>query len=202
MSPEQIAVIDAYAPRFREATAGMPYIRRGVFWSELLAFAALADAAGARYVVESGTGLGFSARVLARLFPHVVTIGLEAKPDGLPDNVEFVMGDIVHNMWALDVPKSSAFLVDGPKNEMAVALAAKASKSYVGLKLIAIHDLSHGSPGRELAAMMFPNMTFTDSVAYVNAYGHMDAECLAMAKSRGKKFPAHGPTMGISYARP
>lgn len=196
MSPEQIAVIDAYAPRFMEATAGMSYIRRGVFWSELLAFSALADAAGARYVVESGTGLGFSARVLARLFDSVVTIGLEDKPDGLPDNVDFIQADAWSHMWQCCDGKDCAVLIDGPKHNAAVHLAAE-RQAAKDCCLIGIHDLHHDSPARELAGKMFPNMTFTDSVPYVNAYGHMDEECLSVAKSRSKKFPAHGPTMGI-----
>lgn len=198
MSPEQIAVIDAYAPRFREATAGMTYIRRGVFWSELLAFAALADAAGARYIVESGTGLGFSARVLARLFPHVTTIGLEDKPDGLPDNVEFVPGDAHEIMWERVGP-DAAVLIDGPKHNAAVHLACERLEAK-DCCLIGIHDLSHDSPAREMASMIFPGIVYTDSLAYVKAYGDMDAECLAMSGKRGKKFPAHGPTMGLIRA--
>lgn len=199
MSPEQIAVIDAYAPRFRETTAGMAYIRRGVFWSELLAFAALADAAGARCIVESGTGLGFSASVLAQLFPHVTTIGLEDKPDGLPDNVQFVQADAWESMWEWCGGKEYAVLIDGPKHNAAVHLACERLEAK-DCCLIGIHDLSHDSPAREMASMIFDGIVYTDSLAYVKAYGHMDAECLAMAGKRGKKFPAHGPTMGIIRA--
>lgn len=195
MTPAQISAIASYAPRFHEATQGLHYIRRGVFWSELLAFAALANAAGAEYVVETGTGLGFSARVLARLFPRVITIGLEDKPEGLPDNVTFVAADAIHSAWE-HVGPSSAVLIDGPKHNKAVHLADALRNEWTP-KVIAVHDCARGMPAREPLCLYFPGMVFTDEPRYVDAYGHLDKECLDMAALNAKTFPDHGPTLGI-----
>lgn len=193
MSP--LSVIAKHAPAFHAAVAGMPYVRRGVWWSELLAFYACAKEAGATYVVESGTGLGHSARVLARLFKDVFTVGLEPTPTDLPSNVVAIQGDAWEHMWTHCAP-NAAVLIDGPKHKEAVRLAEE-RQAAKDCCLIGIHDLQHGSPGREFAAMMFPKMWFTDANDYVDAYGHMDAACLAMAVSRKKHFMDHGPTMGI-----
>lgn len=192
MSP--LHVIAKHAPAFHAATAGMPYVRRGVWWSELLSFYACAKEAGATYVVESGTGLGHSASVLARLFPEVITIGLEPAPH-LPANVTAVTGDAWEVLLDVRMP-DAAFLIDGPKHQEAVRLARHVVEHHKP-KALAIHDLQHGSPGREYAAMMFPAMWFTDSPDYVAAYGNMDADCIHMASSRGKTFTTHGPTLGI-----
>lgn len=186
--------IAKHAPAFHAATEGMHYVRRGVWWSELLAFYALAKEAGATYVVESGTGLGHSARVLARLFPEVWTIGLEPAPE-LPPNVRFVQGDAHAEMWQYVGPQG-ACLIDGPKHKEAVKLARDLQRQWAP-KLIAIHDMQHGSPGREIAAMMFPTMWFSDAPDYVQEYGYMDDECAFMAASRNKIFANHGPTLGI-----
>lgn len=188
-------VIAKHAPAFHAATAGMPYVRRGVWWSELLAFYACAKEAGATYVVESGTGLGHSASVLARLFDNVVTIGMEPPPPRLPDNVTVVTGDAWEHMWG-HCNRKAAVLIDGPKHGAAVHLAEE-RQAAKDCCLVAIHDLQHGSPGRELAAMMFPKMWFSDQSEYVRAYGHMDTDCIHMASSRGKTFANHGPTLGI-----
>lgn len=202
MSP--LHVIAKHAPAFHAATAGMPYVRRGVWWSELLAFYALAKEAGATYVVESGTGLGHSSRVLARLFRHVITIGMEPPPKDLGQNVDTVTGDAWEYMWQATGGKDCAVLIDGPKHKEAVHLAGElqAAKWADDMasqrpKLIAIHDMQHGSPGREFAAMMFPKMWFSDADDYVDFFGHMDWDCMDMASKRGKTFANHGPTIGI-----
>lgn len=194
MSP--LHVIAKHAPAFHAATVGMPYVRRGVWWSELLAFYACAKEAGATYVVESGTGLGHSARVLAKLFDHVTTIGMEPQPGGFDSNVTFVNGDAWAHMWQWCGGEKYAVLIDGPKHKEAVHLASE-RQAAKDCRLIAIHDMQHGSPGREFAAMVFPKMWFTDANDYVDAYGHMDSDCIHMASKRGKTFANHGPTMGI-----
>lgn len=191
-----LRTIAAYASRFHEATQGLHYIRRGVFWSELLAFSALANAAGAEYVVETGTGLGFSSRVLARLFPYVITIGLEERPEGLPDNVTFVSADAIHSAWEYVGP-NAAVLIDGPKHNKAVHLA-DALRNEWQPKVIAVHDCARGMPARESLRLYFPGMVFTDDSQYVDAYGHLDKECLDMAALSAKTFPDHGPTLGIA----
>lgn len=192
--------IAAYAPRFFAATAGMGYTRRGIFWSELLAFAALADKSGATHIVESGTGLGHSARVLARLFPVVTTIDITPYAgEPLPANVFVKTADATDVLFhPIDNVSTWACLIDGPKHKAAAKLAYVLSHRPAPRPcVIGIHDLHVGSPGREYTAMLFPEMFFTDDAAYVAAYGHMDKECLATAASRKKTFPTHGPTMGL-----
>lgn len=194
MSP--LHTIAKHSPAFHAATAGMPYVRRGVWWSELLAFYAMAKEAGATYVVESGTGLGHSARVLARLFDGVYTIDLEPKPADLPSNVYAITGNAWEHMWERCSGKDCAVLIDGPKHGEAVHLASE-RQAAKDCCLIAIHDMQHGSPGREFCSMMFPTMWFSDSADYVQDYGYMDDECAYMAASRNKIFANHGPTIGI-----
>lgn len=187
--------IRAYAPAFLEATKGMSYIRRGVFWSELLAFAAIAKAHNTSYVVESGTGLGHSASVLASLFDRVITIGLESPPPHLPGNVTVITGDAWENMWAHCL-SDAAVLIDGPKHGDAVLLAEE-RETEKDCCLIAIHDCARGMPARPLIEERWPQAWFTDDPAFVAEFGHLDRECLDMAASRGKTFPDHGPPQGI-----
>lgn len=196
MSPEQLAVIDAYAPRFREATAGMPYIRRGVFWSELLAFSALARHAGAWEVIESGTGLGFSASVMAKTIGPVYTYGLEPSPwlDGeRPAYVYFEQADSLPCLGSAH--EECAVLIDGPKNEKSIEYAKVVEHSSAAI--LGVHDVQKGSTARRLMEEAFPTAWYTDDMDFVMRYGHMDRECLAMAAGRGKTFVTHGPTMGI-----
>lgn len=190
-------VIAAYAPTFLECTAGLSYIRRGVFWSELLAFSALAHHKGVKHVVESGTGLGFSANVMARLFSHVTTIGQEATPPGLPSNVYPLKGDSWECMWQY-IEAGDAVLIDGPKGGEAVLLA----QDILACKdnrpsILAVHDCQRDTAARRLLEEAFPDMWFSDDVAFVADFGYMDDECAAMAASRGKIFADHGPTLGI-----
>lgn len=191
------SIIAAYAPEFLERTAGLSYIRRGVFWSELLAFSALAHHKGATHVVESGTGLGFSASVLARLFSHVTTIGQEDTPPGLPSNVYPLKGDSWEHMWQY-IEAGDAVLIDGPKGAEAVMLAQEfCSFRDARPSIIAVHDCQRGSVARRLLEEAFPDMWFSDDEAHLSAFGHLDRECLDMAASRGKTFADHGPTLGI-----
>lgn len=189
-------IIAAYAPTFLKNVGGLSYIRRGVFWSELLAFSALAKHAGAEHVVESGTGLGFSATVLSRLFKHVTTIGQEDTPPGLPSNVYPIKGDSWEHMWQY-VEECDAVLIDGPKGSESVLLAQEACAYNERPSIIAVHDCQRGSVARRLLEEAFPEMWFSDDEAHLSAFGHLDRECLDMAKSRGKTFSVHGPTLGI-----
>ena len=191
------SIIAAYAPTFLKNVGGLSYIRRGVFWSELLAFSALAKHVGAEHVVESGTGLGFSATVLSCLFMHVTTIGQEDTPPGLPANVYPVKGDSWENMWQY-VEEGDAVLIDGPKGSESVLLAEEIIRYRNGRpSIIAIHDCQRGSVARAMLEDCLPSMWYTDDPAYVAAFGHLDRECLGMAASRGKTFAVHGPTLGI-----
>lgn len=190
------SIIAAYLPTFLKNVGGIHYIRRGVFWSELLAFSALAKHAGVENVVESGTGLGFSATVLSCLFMHVTTIGQEATPPGLPSNVYPVKGDAWEHMWKY-VEGGDAVLIDGPKGEEAVLLAQEACAYNERPSILAVHDCQRGSVARRLLEEAFPEMWYTDDAAFVADFGYMDDECAAMAASRGKIFATHGPTLGI-----
>lgn len=191
--------INEYAPRFFSKTKDMPYIPRGVFFSELLAFAALADKAGVHHIIESGTGEGHSSSVLSRLFEQVMTLDNEDKSGlSLPENVTKIYGDAMHNLFPLVASTSHnvAVLIDGPKHKRAVELAQELMHLR-NVRLIGIHDVQRGSEGRAAMQEAFQKAFYTDDRVYVEAYGHADEKCLARASSVGKTFPDHGPTMGI-----
>ncbi len=191
------SIIAAYLPTFLKNVGGIHYIRRGVFWSELLAFSALAHHKGATHVVESSTGLGFSPTVLYCLFMLVTTIGQEDTPPGLPSNVYPLKGDAWEHI-AEHIDDGCAILIDGPKGAEA-ALMAEEICAFKDNRpaLIAIHDCQRGSLARKLFTAVFPDMWFSDDEAHLSAFGHLDRECLDMAASRGKTFADHGPTLGI-----
>lgn len=131
---------------FDAHVSAIPYVDRGMFFSELYLFSLYCWRAGVTAIIESGVRNGLSTRVLHALWPDVTSIErrLDRLPEGFP--FEVLLGDgltVVPELVA-DRPNTSlGVLIDGPKGEHA-RLLRELVFAYPNVLVAAIHDQPKG----------------------------------------------------------
>lgn len=131
------------AATFAEATAGVTYTPKGIFFSEVFLFLRACVAAGVSRVIESGVKHGTSTRLIAASFAgSLVSIDRHFFIEP-PDGVTFIEGDSQALLPRLLVRSvTTGVLIDGPKGPAALAL--KDVCLNAGAAVVAVHDVAPG----------------------------------------------------------
>lgn len=133
-------------PQALAAMQAVPYVDRGMFYSELYLFSLYCWRAGVVEIIESGVRNGMSTRVLHAWWPCVTSV--ERRPDRVPQSFPFkvIAGDGSVLLPALIEIRRSVrvgVLIDGPKGPDARALRARVFE-YPNVVVAAIHDQPKG----------------------------------------------------------
>ena len=136
---------------FRRLCEGIPYINKGIFYSEMYLFLCACALDGVRVVYESGVKYGFSTRIMDKAFCGGVVISYDLDLSAIePYNwlrTNFIEGDATDLIpKALDAngdATRAAVLIDGPKGERALQLKDACLK-YPCCKLVGVHDVAPG----------------------------------------------------------
>jgi hypothetical protein len=121
----------------------IPYVRKGVWYSEIYLFLSCCLNAGVTLVVESGVKYGMSTRLLAATFGGpVISIDRDFEIEA-PERVHFIAGDvqeILPRVLAEARRQTIGLLIDGPKDAIAIALK-DAAFMYPHVAVVGVHDL-------------------------------------------------------------
>lgn len=134
---------------FDAAAATVPYVPKGMFYSELYLFLTLCRREGVDLVLESGVKHGVSTRILAAVlatWPAQLIAVDRAFFIEPPCGTEFLSGDACHLLpWtaACHPDRRIGVLIDGPKGATALALR-DACLTYPNVRVVGIHDVAPG----------------------------------------------------------
>ncbi len=133
--------------QFTKATAGIPYVSRGMFFSELYLFTVTCLEHGVEWVIESGVRNGLSTRVLRVLWPGRLE-SVENKPGRVPADLQsgLIVGDgfvVVPELIEWHRPMQVGVLLDGPKGPKGDELRAVCLR-LPNVKVVAQHDIPSG----------------------------------------------------------
>jgi hypothetical protein len=186
---------------FKRRVGPVDKLSRGIAISEAFFIFSTAADARPRQIVESGRALGQSTDLLARCFPEVPVISVEADPDhpdaaqalerlrGLP-NVACLFGDSRVMLPELVLP-GDVVVIDGPKRFRALKLAYKVLRRRQPA-MIFIHDCPRGTPIRRFLDAHVPGVFFSDERRFVQEFCHLD-ENLGREVLRRWSDPGHWP---------
>lgn len=154
--------------RFRQVCAQTPYIKKGLFYSEVFLFLQTCDRRRVDLLVESGVAGGMSTQLLAASGQTVLAIDRNFAIDP-PPGVTFIRGDArkqIPQLLEQFADRRIGILLDGPKGDAALALKDQALADPA-VFVVAVHDLpaNHGDRhshdamfrarvGRELDALL------------------------------------------------
>jgi predicted O-methyltransferase YrrM len=189
------------ADEFQRRVGPVDKLSRGIAVSEAFFVFSTAADARPRQIVESGRALGQSTELLARCFPEVPVISVEADanhPDaaqalerlrGLP-NVACLFGDARALLPELVLP-GDVVVIDGPKRFRALKLAYKVLRRRQP-SLIFMHDCPRGAPVRRYLEAHVPGAFFSDEHRFVQEFCRLDQD-KDQAVLRHWANPAHRP---------
>ena len=171
------------------------HYRRGIWYSEMLAFLVWCRARGVEQIVESGIYEGQSTEILARFYAKTSTVAIDAvdrvlrpgvreRLQALNPRCRTLEGEAAVLVPALlDLPHlaltPTAVLLDGPKGEPAIELAERCFR-HPFVQFVAIHDTYHALDRRVRNAAREQlhargHTWSTDAPAYVRATQDLDA---------------------------
>ena len=199
---------------------------RGIWISELFAFAAWAWALGIDCIVESGIAHGQSTDILRQCFSRVYSIDHAVMPDVaarlIRDGVQVSSADahvvlmpIVEQLVAAGY--HTAVLLDGPKGEPAVELGLRCLDH--GAVFFAVHDTyccaeaPNAVRARLEAEGRSPRWAWsTDDASFVRAFSYLDARVVYLDEAGNGKSPfllhhhgrdipmeSYGPTLTLLF---
>jgi len=134
-----------YLTDFKKKIDITHYEKKEIYYSEMFYF--YRECKGITRIIESGTYLGNSTAILAKLFPDVEIITYEKRKARYNEarknleefaNVRCIHGKLGHKDYKWK--SSDAVLIDGPKHKDAIRLAVKIHK-YGPPAFIAMHDM-------------------------------------------------------------
>lgn len=133
---------------FTRLTAGIAYVPRGMFFSELYLFTMRCLEHGVERIIESGVRNGFSTRVLRALWPGCVQ-SVELRPLRCPADLQAVIiqGDGRVLLPALVTAHGSTpvgVLLDGPKGSKAIGVRDALFGAHAHVRVVGIHDYPSG----------------------------------------------------------
>lgn len=173
---------------FMKRVGAIPYKPKAIFPSEMFLFYKLAyDFGPEDHIFESGTGM--STLFLSKLFPQVPITTIDINNGKLftvrIKGVEAICADsikLLPNLIKTSKAERIALLIDGPKQEPAVALALTCMKDH-RVKFAAVHDLEE---------RLVKDRFNTRCDKYRIKYGYMDKDVGAYLE----KYPV-GPGLTI-----
>lgn len=206
------------AERFN--TLGLSHVDRGILPSEMHAACAIMKRLGVKRIIESGRWLGFSTEALAAYFKdedvHIDSIefvrnerGIECEKRLAPyKKVRLYYGDaklLLPGLLAQQKDIPTAILLDGPKGELAVRILKEVLSEYNTIVVAFIHDTYAGSGGRIAVEREFPDAVFTDDIAFLSNFSHLDKD-ISIGTVHPEKYSgtiatypqkSYGPTLAI-----
>jgi hypothetical protein len=171
------------ADEFIRRVGPVEKLPRGIAVSEAFFVFSTAVETRPRQIVESGRALGQSTELLARCFPEVSVVSVEADPNH-PDapkalerlrglsNVACLFGDSRALLPELALP-GDVVVIDGPKCFRALKLAYKVLRRRRPA-LIFIHDCPRGTRFRRFLEAHVPGAFFSDDHRFVQEFCHLD----------------------------
>lgn len=186
---------------FEHRVGPVEKLPRGIDISEAFFVFSTAADARPRQIVESGRALGQSTELLARCFPHVSVVSVEANPNH-PDaplalqrlselpNVACLFGNSRVLLPELVLP-GDIVVIDGPKRFRAIKLALRVLRRRQPA-LIFIHDCPRGTPVRRFLDAHVPGAFFSDDHRFVQEFCYLDRN-RDEAVLRRWTDPAHRP---------
>lgn len=173
---------------FSTLTADLPYLNRGIFFSELYLFISACQAEGVTAVVESGVRNGLSTRVLHRFWPSAVT-SFEYRPSHVPADFAFpvTFGDGVALVpQRLDALRDQivGVLIDGPKGSRGLKLRDECLARQC-VSVVAVHDQPQGQ-GEDRHSW--------DPLFRAAVGDELDARIAPETRAR---YPHHAPGLGV-----
>lgn len=165
---------------------GVPYERKGVFFSEMLFLLAAAGRGFDGLVLESGRARGQSTFVLGSIFPESKIVSIEFdrnSPDSavaearLKDfgHVELLYGDSRRLLFEHLRP-GAVVVIDGPKGFRALRLALQLLRTG-RVKMVFVHDTYKGLATRGFIERHVPTAIFSDHGPFVQRFKHLDERC-------------------------
>lgn len=132
---------------FDTVTAGIAYVPKGMWPSELYLFSEVCQKSGVNWIIESGVRNGFSTRMLRALWPGCVQ-SVELKPTLSPIDLRetLIGGDAMTVVPRLVAERPTArigVLLDGPKKARGVALRNRV-RMLDPVVVVAQHDTAKG----------------------------------------------------------
>jgi hypothetical protein len=135
------------AAQFAEVARAVPYVRKGMFYSEVFLFLQHCAQARVDCVIESGVRDGISTRLLHGAFRGEICSIERRREVAAPVAGAMVYGDACTVLPALlagpYLHRRVGILIDGPKDGVALALK-DTCLAYPATQVVGIHDLPPG----------------------------------------------------------
>lgn len=132
---------------FDAVVAATPYVKSGMFFSELYLFLSLCEQEDVNLIIESGVKRGNSTRTIAALKRYpLISIDRMHFLLGPIRGVKFVKGNavaLVPTLLEKHAEKRIGVLLDGPKNDKGRALK-DVCLTYPNVRVVACHDTQPG----------------------------------------------------------
>jgi len=194
----------AILPSYQKAIENQSYQDKGIFFSEGLAFCALADLLKINLILESGIFGGMSTEIFARYF-HFPIIGIDRCDYGIEafratrerlskyTHVSLIQGDSTREMGKTlkkNRGRRVGILIDGPKGLSAIQLAQSALQ-HDEVAFIGIHDMGVKADNHLMDS--WDNTVFyTDESWFRDLYGNLDKDIPKL-----NEYPL-GPVIGFA----
>lgn len=182
-----MAVCEKHKDDFQRAISDSGFEAKGIFNSEMLMFVSVARELGVGRIIESGRARGQSTLVLCRCFREPVAIASVELRRYTRDsliamkrlrgcrNISLHFGDAGRVVPGL-VSETCCVLIDGPKGDGALALAADVLRRPE-VAAVFVHDVHKDSPHRKVMEEIFRYTAFSDDPAFVQRFQHLDEAC-------------------------
>jgi hypothetical protein len=211
---------------FMSKMDGMHWHKKGIFFTEALAFIAMCKAHGVNTIIESGVRNGDSTEMWLKFFGEdirVISVDLMQHKDDVDaainrlshyENLEFKAGDgeIVVPEIVRTLPEDAVvgMLLDGPKEFGAMRIAERCFRISDKVKFISIHDMGNGAlavstkPTTKASIDLlrkWDNLLFdTDNEVFREKFASVDAELGGDLNPEWAEYKAKYPTgCGLAF---
>lgn len=188
---KEIELCSKYVDEFVLKTKGLTLEPRGMSKSELLLIYSTIKKYNSKVIIESGRARGFSTQVLAKVLDKnysIVSIDFDKYSQDTKYSekllkkysyVTLIYGDS-RKLIPKYIKQNCVVVIDGPKGEDAIILAAKLLMKYPQISALFIHDLTQKVYDREIAKSIFPKILFADNPEFRDKF-----DMIEVKKTRG-----------------
>lgn len=214
---------DRHHGRFESTVETVEYDSSGMWYSEIFIFTLMCEYLDCNRIFESGRARGVSTELLATYFEgsDIEICSIDDRPRSEDakiaesklndfENVSLKYGDSTE-LLPENVTTDTGVLIDGPKGDAALKLAAELLDSNE-VPLVAIHDLNKDVFHRDLSELLFNNNLYTDDPELVDAFRsydqpvhdwneahHTENNKFGPYLKNGEKSHSYGPTLGLFF---
>ena len=180
---DYLKICKKYREAFEKEIRNVDLEARGMLPSEVLLIYSVAKELGIKQIYESGRARGYSTYVLAKTLPKIPITSIDFDKHSKDtryakkrlaefENVELTHGNAMKILPEM-ISQKSVVVIDSPKGEMALVLAANLLKN-AKVKAVFIHDLSRDLFERTIAQQLFPGAYHTDNKKHVKEFSDLD----------------------------